>query len=361
MPFSLHRDVVTCWLIVMALCLTSTAWAGASTTEYHMVDSWRLPGPTRWDYLVFDPPSQRLYITRGTQVDVVDANTKKLIATIPDTDEVHGVALAPDLQRGFTSNGKTNSITVFDLVSLRPLAQFAVGTKPDAIVYDAGSHQVVTANGVSQDLSFVDAREGTVRATVKLGSKPEFAVVDGLGHVVVNLEESGALAVVSTKDHLVTGRYDLKPDCDGPTGLAIDRARGRLFVSCHNRTLLVVNAKTGAILAKLPIGSFSDATAYDPVANLAFSSNSDGTLDIIGATDDDHYKVLQTVPTMSTARTMALDPDKHRIFLVAAETEGMDPPTPEHPHPRPQFKPDTFTVLVVAPVEVFPDTEPAAR
>ena len=247
----------------------------ASSTTIH------LPGAIRWDFLTFDPDHHRLFITRGESVDVFDVATKKITGSILGTSGVHGVALAPELGRGFTSNGATNNATVFDLTTLQPIATIPTGTKPDTIVYDAMTQRIFTANAGSGDLTVIDAKQGSVAATIKLDGKPEFAIVDGKGHLYVNLEDTSQMDVVDTKDLKVLARFDLAPTCDGPTGLSIDKTLNRLFVSCHNKNMLIVDVGTGKIIDALPIGGFSDATIFDPGTNLAFSSNSDGTLDVV--------------------------------------------------------------------------------
>jgi DNA-binding beta-propeller fold protein YncE len=232
---------------------------------------------------------------------------------------------------------------------LQPIATIPTGTKPDTIVYDAMTQRVFTANAGSGDLTVIDAKQGSAAGTVKLDGKPEFAIVDGKGHLYVNLEDTSQVDVVDTKELKVLARFDLAPSCDGPTGLSIDKTLNRLFVSCHNKNMLIVDAGTGKIIDALPIGGFSDATIFDPETNLAFSSNSDGTLDVVASSGPNHYAVIQTAKTVPLARTMALDPTTHHIYLVTAETDGFDAPTAEHPHPRPHMKPGSFMVLMVAP------------
>lgn len=343
-----HTRMVAVFASFLVLAFGS-AHADTGNPNYGVIDTLHLPGVVRWDFLTFDPDHHRLFITRGESVDVLDVTTKKIAGSISGTRGVHGVALAPELGRGFTSNGASNNATVFDLTTLKPVATVPTGTKPDTIVYDAVTQRIFTANAGSVDLTVIDAKQDTAAGAIKLDGKPEFAVVDGRGRLYVNLEDKAQMDVVDTKDLKVTARYDLAPGCEGPTGLSIDKQRNRLFVSCHNKKLLVVDAGTGKIIDTLLIGGFSDATVFDPGTNLAFSSNSDGTLDVVAASGPDRYAVVQTAKTLPLARTMALDPATHRIYLVTAETNGFDPPTAEHPHPRPRLKPDSFMVLTVAP------------
>jgi len=335
-------------LLLAAILTFCAAAAHADAPAYNVTDTLHLAGPVRWDYLTFDADAHRLFITRGESVDVLDVLSKTIVGSIPDTHGVHGVALAPSLNRGFISDGKTNSATVFDLATLKTIATVPTGTKPDAIVYDPTSQRVFTANGESDDLTVIDAKDAKVLSTIKVGGDPEFAAVDGEGRLYVNLENKAQLVVVDTKELKVLAHYDLAPKCDGPTGLSIDTAQHRLFVSCANKVMLIVDAATGHILETLPIGEHSDATLFDPSSKLAFSSNGDGTLTIIGQTDADHYSVVQTVKTLPTARTMALNPGTHEIYLAAAETEGFEPAKNGRP-PRPHMKADTFMIVTVAP------------
>ena len=333
-------------LVALTFALAFPVATEAAPPGYALAGIWHLQGPTRWDYLTFDPAGHRLFITRGDSVDVLDVTTGTIVGSIPDTKGVHGVALAAELGKGFVSDGAENSVTVFDLTTLKPVAKIPAGTKPDAIVYDTASSRVFAANGGSGNLTAIDAVTDVVVDSVGLDGQPEFPVVDGKGHLFVNLEDKSQIAVVDTASLKVTGRYDLAPACESPTGLAIDTEHGRLFATCRNRTMVVMDAPTGRIRDVLAIGASSDAAIYDPVMKLVFSSNGDGTLTVVDASGE-HCKVVQTVQTVPTARTMALDPSSHRIYLVAAETDGVDLPTVERPHPRPHLKPGSFMVLTV--------------
>jgi WD40 repeat protein len=323
-----HGRKILCSVLPSLALMSGGVYADTSHPHYGVVDTFHLPGAVRWDFLTFDPDHHRLFITRGESVDVFDVATKKITGSILGTSGVHGVALAPELGRGFTSNGATNNATIFDLTTLQPIATIPTGTKPDTIVYDAITQRIFTANAGSGDLTVINAKQGSVAGTVKLTSQMD---------------------VVDTKELKVLARFNLAPTCDGPTGLSIDKTLNRLFVSCHNKNMLIVDAGTGKIIDALPIGGFSDATIFDPGTNLAFSSNSDGTLDVVAAKGPDHYTVVQTAKTLPLARTMALDPTTHHIYLVTAETDGFGPSAVERPHPRPHMKPDSFMVLMVAP------------
>ncbi len=262
---------------------------------------------------------------------------------------MHGVALAADLDRGFTSNGKDNSVTLFDLSTLKVIGNTPTENKPDGIVYDPASKRVFAANGESGSLTPVDAVAGKSLAAIPLGGKPEFVAVDGKGRLFVNIEDKNQLVVVDTQRLVVTHRYDLSASCDEPAGLSIDPVTQRLFVSCRNQKMGIIEANTGKTLDSPSIGRGSDATAYDVTAKLAFSSNGDGTLNVISALDATHYQLKQTVRTMPSARTLAIDPVSHKVYLVAAETEPAEASTQQKPSPRARLKPGTFTLITVSP------------
>ncbi|MGB9107992.1 MAG: YncE family protein [Telluria sp.] len=315
----------------------------AADAGYRVVARQVLEGPVRWDYLSVNSARHQVFLTRGDHVDVFDSESTAVVGTIPRTDGVHGVAVAPDLDRGYTSNGGSNSVTVFDLSTLHPVASVGVGGKPDAIVYDTASRRVFVANGKDKSLSVIDAVSNRAIKTIGLRGTPETAVVNGKGQLFVALEDRNAIAVVDTAAMTVVREVDIAAECDEPAGLAIDIATDRLFAGCHNAKMAVVDGRTGKLLAAPAIGKGNDATAYDPVLKRAFASNGEGTLTVIDGSAP--YAVLQTVQTMQRARTMTLDPVSHRIYLAAAE---MEPGTPA-PGVRNALKPGTFTVLVVAP------------
>jgi DNA-binding beta-propeller fold protein YncE len=329
------------------LLLLLAAGASAAPAEDYMVQKKiTLGGEGGWDYLTMDAAGRRLFISRGTRVMVVDADSGKLLAEIPDTPGVHGIALAEDLGRGFTSNGRENTVSVFDLKSLKVLSKVKTGENPDAILYDAASKQVFTFNGRSKDATVIDASSGDVLATLPLGGKPEFAVADGRGMVYVNIEDTSELVAIDAKTHKVTARWPLKP-CEEPSGLAMDRQKRRLFSGCGNKVMAIVDADSGKLLATAPIGDGVDATAFDPETGLAFSSNGDGTLTIVREEAPGKFTVSANVPTMPRARTMALDTKTHNIYLVTAQFGPAPAPTKEQPRPRPPMVPGTFVLLVV--------------
>jgi YVTN family beta-propeller protein len=336
---------------MLTACLFVAALpASAAPLNYHVTDRVHLDGDVRWDYLSFDATHHRLFITRGDHVDVFDVASKQVVGTIPDTHGVHGVALAPDLDRGFTSNGQDNAVTVFELSTLKVVAKVPVGERPDAIVYDPLTKRVFTANAKGQSLTPVDAATLHPEAAIPLAGKPEFTVVDGKGLLFVNIEDKNTIAVVDTKALRLIRTYDLSSACNEPAGLAIDRQTERLWATCHNQAMVVVDAGYGGrILQGLPTGRGSDAAVFDDKAKLGFSSNGDGTLTVVGEDSPNKFSVWQTVSTMTGARTMALDPESHALYLVTGELEPAPPADPKQAPARPRFKPGSFTVLVVSP------------
>jgi DNA-binding beta-propeller fold protein YncE len=327
--------------IAFSLALLFINPVHAEDAEFRVQRQEILPGNVRWDYLNFDNTSKHLFLTRGDHVDVYDTNLNKVVGTVEDTQGVHGVALAPELNRGFTSNGRSNSVSVFDLTTFQVLATLPTEINPDAIIYDPFSKRVFAANGKSGSLTVIDAEKNTVIKHLAIGGKLETAAVNTKGLLYVNVEDKNSLAVVDTDKLSVIARHDLSANCDEPAGLSIDRDNERLFVGCHNQKLVVVSGATGKILASPAIGKGSDATAYDSELNLAFSSNSDGTLTIISA---DTYVVKQNLETKLRARTLALDNVSHKLYTVSAD---VDTSVSVAPGARPTLKADTFTLLEI--------------
>lgn len=324
----------------------NTRRGAAAPAGYHLIQKITLGGENGWDYLTLDPQSRRLYISRSTHVIVMDADSGKVVGDIPNTPGVHGIALVPELNKGFTSNGRDNTVTVFDLKTLTVSKQIPVGKNPDAIIYDSASQLVFTGNGISLDATAIDPKSETVKGTIPLAGRPEFAVSDEKGHVFVNLEDKSMIAEIDSRKLTVEARWPLAPG-EEPTGLAIDRQHRRLFAGCANKLMAVVNIDNGRVITTLPIGSGVDATAFDPATQLAFSSNGEGTLTVIQEDSPDKFTVLETVATQKGARTMTLDPKTHKIFLVSADFGPPPAPTAERPRPRPSILPGTFVVLVM--------------
>jgi len=325
-------------LVALIMGLTSLATAG-SDPGYHLIKRLPLGGDGGWDYLSVDSAARRLYVSRGTHVMVIDLSTDLVVGDIPDTPGVHGIALAPELNRGFTSNGKADTATIFDLKTLKVLGKVTTGGNPDAIVYDPTSKRVFTFNGRSHDATFFDAASGKLAGTIALGGKPEYAVADGRGKVYVNIEDTNEAVEIDCVAGSVARRFALK-GCQEPTGVALDPL-GRLFSGCHNRVMTVLSLYSGNILATLPIGGHVDGSAFDLEKGLAFSSNGDGTLTVVRACDRESYRVLQTVKTQAGARTMAIDPVTHYLYLPAARFSE------KSANERPEMIEGSFEILVI--------------
>ena len=319
----------------------------AADPGLHIIKTYKVGGDGGWDYLKLDPESHRLFISRSTHVVVIDAESGKPVGDIPDTPGVHGIALAPDLGRGFTSNGKEGTVSIFDLKTLKPIGKVqAVGENPDAIIFDPATKRVFTFNSRSSDSTAIDAATGNIVGKIPLGGKPEFAVSDGEGQIFVNLEDKSELLALDPKDLKVKSRWPLAP-CESPSGLALDKKNRRLFAGCDNKMMAVVNADTGKVITTLPIGDGVDADGFDPDNQFAFASCGEGVLTVVKEDSPDKFTVAQNVKTESGARTMALDPETHKIFLVTAKFGPPPAATTAQPHPRPAILPDTFEVLVV--------------
>jgi DNA-binding beta-propeller fold protein YncE len=316
--------------------------APAGPSGYQVVKTIPIAGEGGWDYVAVDSDARRIYISHATKVVVLDADSFAVAGEIPDTQGVHGIAIASDFGRGFVSNGRAGTATIFDLKSLKTLGTVNTGKNPDAIVYDAVTKRVFTFNGASKDATSFAAADGVVAGTLPLGGKPEFAAADGKGKIFVNIEDTSELAEIDAQALQVLHRWPLAP-CESPSGLAMDRKNRRLFLGCENKMMAVVNADTGKIIATPAIGQGVDATAYDPGTGFALSSNGEGTLTVVKQEGPDKYSVLEDVSTKRSARTMGLDLKTHNVVLPAAEFLP-----PKEGERRGSMKPGTFVLLVVA-------------
>jgi YVTN family beta-propeller protein len=333
---------------LMMLSLFSSLVHAAVHGEYVIQNQYTLGGSGGWDYLAIDSAGGRLFISRSDRVLVVNEHDGSLIATIPGTQGVHGIALAPGLGEGFTSNGRADTVTVFDLATLKPTGTIAVGGhNPDAILYDKTSGQLYTFNGGSQDISVIDPDKAVVVANIPAGGKPEFAATDGAGRIYFNIENKSQIGAIDSSTNRIVATWSL-PNCEEPTGLAFDIAHRRLFSVCANGVLVVTDASSGKHIAEVPIGRGPDAATFDAERGLLFSSNGqDGTLTVIHEDDPNHYRVVGNVATQKSARTMALDSHTHRIYLVAAQFGATPAPTADEPHPRPSVVDGSFKLLVI--------------
>ncbi len=352
-----RRRPAGCWRVGATAVLLAVAGAAtavpalaadAAAPSFALTHQWVLGGEGSWDYLAFDARRQRLFVTRGDRVMVVDAGNGKLVGTIPGTAGVHGVAFAEDLGKGFTSNGRGNSVTEFDLATLAVTREVPIpGANPDAILYEPHGRHLYTFNGKSKDATVLDAARLEVVATIPLHDRPEFAVDDGAGHIYLNIEtEPGKLAVIDSGTLTLQAVWPLD-GCNSPSGLALDVARSRLFSVCDDKVMAVTDARDGHAVARATIGDGPDAAVYDPALGLTFSSNGAGTLSVLAADGAKGYRTLATVPTMRGAKTMAYDAASRRVFLATAQFGPTPEPTADQPHPRPKPLPGTFTILVV--------------
>ena len=322
------------------LCAAGFAVFGAST-GYHILKEIKIGGEGGWDYLEIDSNARRLYVSHGTHVVVVDPDAGKVVGDIPDTPGVHGVQIVPSLNRGFISNGRGNNVTIFDLKTLKTISQPKTGENPDDIRYEPKSERVFTFNGRSNNATVIDAKTGMVVATIPVGGKPEFAVADDKGHVYANVEDTSEVIEIDAAKAVLTKRYSLKP-CDGPSGLAIDVQKRRLFSVCGNRMMAISDPDAGKVIATPAIGQGPDGVVFDPASGYAMSANGDGTLTMIKE-NAGKWEVLENVATQRGARTIALDAKTHNAYLPVADA---GPPAATGQR-RATFLPDSFKVLVI--------------
>jgi YVTN family beta-propeller protein len=321
-----------------------------AAVNYHIVKKVVLGGEGFWDYLGFDPVNRHLFVSHSTHVLVINPATDKVVGNIPDTQGVHGIAVAPELNRGFISDGGADQVTVFNLKTLKTIGTVKVtGHNPDCITYDPSSQRVFTFNGRSDDATAIDAKTLKVVGTIALGGKPEFAVPNGRGMIYNNLEDKSVELAIDSHTLKVESRWPMAP-CESPSGLAIDARHNILFAGCHNKMMAVINANTGKVITTLPIGSGVDANRFDPETGLAFSSNGEGNLTVVKEESPTDFKVVENVPTERGARTMEVDPKTHNVFLVTAKF-GPRPAEPagQHRFRRPPMVPNSFTLLVLKP------------
>jgi YVTN family beta-propeller protein len=306
--------------IFFSLVLSLSLFAAAAQTadSYHIVKKIRIPGQGSWDYLAIDDGARRLYVSHGTQVEVLDVDSGATVGKIENTPGVHGIAIAPELGRGFVSNGQSSTVTIFDLKTLKTIAEVPVGNKPDAIIYDPATSRVFAFNGDSNSATAIQAADGKVSGTVDLGGGPEFAVSDGSGYVYNNIEDASTVLKINARSLKVEQRWPTAP-CSSPSSIAMDRPNRRLFIGCRSKVMAVMNADTGIVIATLPIGDHVDATAFDAQSQLVFNSNGEGTITVIHQDSRDKYTVVENVKTLAKAKTMALDPKTHQLFVSTAE------------------------------------------
>jgi DNA-binding beta-propeller fold protein YncE len=326
------------------LALTLLATAAFAAEGYKVITKYKIGGTGGWDYVAVDQVNRRIYASHATAVEVLDADSGKVVGRIADLHGVHGIAVAPDLNKGFITNGTSNSVTVFNLKTLEKMGEPAAGKNPDAVCYEPKTKRVFAMNHTGNDATAINATTLEIVATFPLGPAPEFCAVDGAGKVYVNLEGSSEVLEIDAAKPAVTRRVELTP-AEGPSGLAIDVKNKKLFSVCSNKQMAVIDIATMKVIATPAIGSGPDAAGFDPGLGLAFSSNGEGTLTIVKLVNG-KYEAVDTVPTVARARTMAVDEKLHRVYLLAAEF-GPAPDGKDGKKGRPPVLPDSFHVLVV--------------
>jgi hypothetical protein len=327
--------------ILVAGLVSRAATPAPASSGYHVIKTVPIPGDEGWDYVTVDSAARRVYISHGSHVVVMNADSYAVEGDIPDTQGVHGIALAPDAGRGFVSAGRANQAVIFDLSSLKTLGTVKTDANPDAIVYDSVTKRVFTMNGRGQNTTAINAADGTVAGTLALGGKPEFAVADGKGSIFVNIEDKSELVEFDAQKLTEIHRWPLAP-CKSPSGLSMDLKDRRLFSVCDEKVMAVVNADTGKVVATPQICDGPDASAFDPETRYAFASCGDGHLTVVHEDSPDKFTVVENVPTKRSARTMGLDLKTHKIFLPSADFE---PPAPGER--RGKMKPGSFAIVVV--------------
>lgn len=339
-------------LVIAAVCVIAFNGIAAGNekeeSSYKLIKRIPIGGDGGWDYLAVDSGAKRCYISHQNRVVVFDTEKEKVIGDINNTPGVHGIAIAPGLNKGFISNGGDNSVTIFDTNTLKETSRIKVGNRPDAILFDPATKRVFAFNGGSKDCTVIDANKDSVIGTIPLGGKPEFAQSDEKGQVFVNIEDKNEIAVIDAEKLTVTNHWSIVP-CESPSGLAIDRKNKRLFSVCSNGKMVISDYTTGKVVATPAIGKGPDAAAFDQQTGLAFSSNGqDGTLTVIKEEPAGQFKVVETVATAPMARTLALDPKTHLIYLATAKLKPAAPGEQQGGRRR-NFEPGSFELLVVGP------------
>ena len=334
----------------MPLALTlfggsALAQKAPAAAPYHLLNTIAIGGEGGWDYLNVDPAGERLYVSHGTQVEVVDLKTRKVIGTIPNTPGVHGIDVVPSANRGYITCGRNNTCVVFNLKTLKPIgAPIPTGLKPDALLYDAFSKRVFLFSNDGGKSTVLDANTGAVVDTAELGGDAEAPATDGKGHIFVNIENKSEVIEFNAKTLAVIKRHSVAPG-EEPTGLAYDPKTNRLFSGCANEKMVVTDSKTGKQIAVLPTAKGTDGATFDASTNNVIVSNGSGTFTVIHEDTPNKYTVVANVPTASGARTIAIDPKSHHLFTCTADYGPVPAATTENPHPRPSIVPGTFRVL----------------
>jgi YVTN family beta-propeller protein len=333
-------------------CFVGLICASAQGNEaYHFLTEIPIGGEGGWDILTIDSAASRLYLSHATKVVVVDLNKNGVVGEVADTPGVHGFVAVPELQRGFSSNGKESKSSVVDLKTLKTFSKIDTGESPDALVYEPRRGEVYIFNHKGNSAMAVDAKEAKVVTTIPLGGSPEFAAVDeAAGRIYCNIEDKNEVAVIDAAKHEVITRWPLDPG-EGPSGIALDAAHHRLFAGCHNKMMVMLDTETGKVVTNVPIGAGVDGCAFDEATQLAFASCGDGTTTIAKEETPQKLTVVQTLKTKRGARTMAIDPKTHRIYLPSAQFQPPPSPSPGASPARPTIVSNTLKILVYGPTE----------
>jgi len=335
----------------VAFALTCVCGIALGGERYQFAKEIPIGSEGGWDILTIDPTGNRLYLSHSTKVVVVDLAKGAVIGEISDTPGVHAFVAAPELQRGFSSNGKEAKASVVDLKTLQTVSKIDTGANPDAIVYEANRGEVYVFNHTGNSCTVIDAKSASVVTTIQLAGSPEFAAVDeAAGRIYCNIEDKSEVAVIDTSKHEVVARWALAPG-EEPSGIALDARHHRLFVGCHNKLLVMLDTNKGKVIANAPIGAGVDGCAFDDSADLAFASCGDGTTTIAKEDAANKLTVVQVLKTERGARTMAIDPKTHRIYLPTAQFAPAPSPSPGASPARPSIVPNTLKLLVYAPAE----------
>jgi DNA-binding beta-propeller fold protein YncE len=335
-------------LITCMAAGTAPAQQAAPASHYAIKARYDIGGTGGWDYLTVDTVGHRLFVARTDRISAVDLRTGKVVGEMPGLNRGHGVAFDYAHQHGFATSGEDSTVVMFDLGTLKELGRTTAAVDDDAILYEPVSRRIFTFNGDAGSATVIETEKGKRIRTISLGGKPEFAVSDGRGTIWVNINDKSQIAEVDARKMRVTRRWSIAP-CEDPSGLAIDVAHGRLFSVCGNKLMAVSDTKRGRVVATVPIGAGVDAASYDPTSGNAFASNGEGTMTVVHQASPDKYEVVQTIQTMTGARTMTIDPGTHALYTVGARY-GAAPAeaTKENPRRRPPMVPGSVTVLELA-------------
>jgi YVTN family beta-propeller protein len=323
----------------------STSVLAQTNSGYKLLNKIEVGGEGGWDYLFVDAAAHRLYVSHSTKFVVIDTETDKVVGEIAGLKGVHGVAIAPSLNRGFISDGRDDSVVIFDTKTLQTIQTVKVGKNPDCVIYDPASNRVFAFNRGSSSVSAINAATGKIDGTIDLGGHPEFAVSDGKGMIYVNLDDKSEVVPIDSKTLAAKSHWSVAPGED-PSGMAIDKKTRRLFIVCGNKKMMIMNAGNGQIVGEATIGAGVDAVAFDDQEKLAFSSNGEGTLTIVSENSADKFSVLENVKTIRGARTLGLDSKTHKIYLATAQFGETPAATADNPRPRPKMIPNSFEILV---------------